>query len=78
MTGQDLPSAVDLTRAQYSGWACVWCRAPLKIGAVSQGRARGQVGAVRMDVEVFACPSCAIEPQRIIPLKHTRSRTRRR
>jgi hypothetical protein len=54
-----LPSAVTLSRAQYSGWACVWCHAVLKHGAVSAGRAEGRVGAVDLSVEVYACPSCA-------------------
>jgi len=54
-----LPSAVTLSRAQYSGWACVWCGASLEHGAVSAGRAEGRVGAVDLSVEVYACPGCA-------------------
>jgi len=54
-----LPSALDLTYGQYSGWACVWCRKRLTSGAVSAGVARGQEGAHNFDVEVFACPDCA-------------------
>lgn len=53
------PRAADLTHAQYSGWACAFCRAPLSKGAVSAGRAEGHVGAVDLSVEVYACPSCA-------------------
>lgn len=57
-----LPDATDLTRAQYSGWACVWCGIKLDKGAVSQGRVTGQAGAHRLDIEVYACPACAISP----------------
>lgn len=57
-----LPSALDLTRAQFDGWACVWCSAPLKKGAVSEGRATGRVGSHDLSIEVYACPSCAVAP----------------
>ncbi|MFR0359076.1 hypothetical protein [Streptomyces sediminimaris] len=52
------PAAVDLTRAQYAGWACCWCgRSLLHVrGAVSAGTARGTVGAVVLDVDVYGCP----------------------
>jgi hypothetical protein len=55
-----LPPAPDLTWAQYSGWACVFCRVRLSKGAVSAGRAEGSCGAHDLSVEVFACPSCAL------------------
>jgi hypothetical protein len=55
-----VPAATELTRAQYSGWACVYCHAPLDKGAVSAGRAEGQVGAVDLGVEVYACSGCAV------------------
>ncbi|UXY28569.1 hypothetical protein [Streptomyces sp. HUAS TT20] len=50
-----LPSALDLTRAQYSGWACVRCHASLQNGAVPAGRARGSIGAHALDVDVYQC-----------------------
>jgi hypothetical protein len=55
-----LPAAVDLTRAQYSGWACVFCHASLAKGVVSAGRAEGHIEAHDLSVEVFACPGCAL------------------
>lgn len=58
----ELPPATELTRAQYSGWACVYCRAPLDKGAVFAGRAQGSSGAHDLSVEVYACPSCADAP----------------
>lgn len=60
--GPSLPSALALTTAQYSGWACVWCGDTLRKGAVSAGRAEGRIGAIDMSVEVYACPVCAIAP----------------
>lgn len=54
-----LPSALDLTRAQYSGWACVWCGATLQNGATPAGRACGSSGAHVLDVDVYQCPTCA-------------------
>lgn len=54
-----LPPAAVLTRAQYSGWACVFCRTPLTKGAVSAGRSAGRRGAVDLSVEGYACPHCA-------------------
>ncbi|MGP4089549.1 hypothetical protein [Streptomyces sp. KR55] len=59
-----LPSALDLTRAQYSGWACCWCGKSLVdvTGAVSAGVSRGRDGAHVLDIEVYACPDCAIAP----------------
>lgn len=55
-----IPAATELTRAQYSGWACVFCHTLLDKGAVSVGRAEGSVGAVDLSVEVYACPGCAV------------------
>lgn len=59
-----LPSALDLTRPQFDGWACVWCGIPLlgMEGVVSAGRATGMLGAHDLSVEVYACPACAIAP----------------
>lgn len=53
-----LPSADDLTYAQYQGWACVWCCASLWTarGGVPVGRARSEDGS---SIEVYACPGCA-------------------
>lgn len=50
-----LPDAARLPRAVYSGWACVWCGASLLPGGAPAGRARGQIGAVRLDVDVYQC-----------------------
>ncbi len=50
-----LPSALELTRSQYSGWACVWCGASLARGGVSVGRVQGSIGAHDLSVEVYAC-----------------------
>lgn len=55
-----LPLATELSRAQFDGWACVFCRAKLGKGAVSAGRAEGRVGAHDLSIEVYACPSCAV------------------
>lgn len=55
-----VPSARELTRAQYSGWACVYCSADLSKGAVSAGRSQGSVGAHDLSVEVYACAGCAV------------------
>jgi hypothetical protein len=57
-----LPPANALTKAQHDGWACVWCRSPLTLGAKSAGIARGQMGAHVLDVEVYACPDCTHAP----------------
>lgn len=54
-----LPPATELSRAQHSGWACVFCHARLDKGAVSAGRAKGHIGAHDMSIEVYACPDCA-------------------
>lgn len=62
-----LPDAASLSRAVYSGWACVLCGASLAQGGVPAGRARGQIGAVRMDVDVYRCRpgrGCGIRPAR--------------
>lgn len=61
MKPRPLPSALDLPRPQYEGWACVWCGIPLlgMEGTVSAGRATGMMGAHDMSVEVYACPGCA-------------------
>jgi hypothetical protein len=55
-----VPAATELSRAQYSGWACVFCSARLGKGAVSVGRTEGRVGSVDLSVEVYACPGCAV------------------
>lgn len=55
-----LPSALELSRAQFDGWACVFCRRQLGKGAVSAGRAKGHVGAHDLSIEVYACPACAV------------------
>ncbi|MGW3186336.1 hypothetical protein ACWDBT_00570 [Streptomyces ardesiacus] len=53
----DLPDAASLSRAAYSGWACVFCGASLATtGGVSVGRAEGRSGAHDLSVEVYACP----------------------
>jgi hypothetical protein len=57
-----LPCAASLTAPQYNGWACVWCATTLDKGAVSAGRATGQMGAHAFDIEVYACPGCATAP----------------
>jgi hypothetical protein len=51
-----LPSALDLTPAQYSGWACCLCGASLRNGGAPAGRARGSIGAHVLDVDVYRCP----------------------
>ncbi|GGU69063.1 hypothetical protein [Streptomyces daghestanicus] len=59
MTGEtrELPPAIELPRARYSGWACVWCGASLRhVLAVPAGRATGYVGAHDMSTEVSQCP----------------------
>ncbi|WP_405695320.1 hypothetical protein OHA99_09490 [Streptomyces coelicoflavus] len=50
-----LPNAARLPRAVYSGWACVWCGASLSLGGAPAGRARGQIGAFCLDVDVYQC-----------------------
>jgi hypothetical protein len=64
VTGLELPSALDLTRPQFDGWACVWCGIPLMgmEGVTSAGRAEGRMGAHDMGVEVYACPACTVAP----------------
>ncbi|GGW15694.1 hypothetical protein GCM10018980_52190 [Streptomyces capoamus] len=57
-----LPPATELTRAQHSGWACVWCTASLQAGGVPAGRAEGRSGAHDLSVQVYACTRCAQEP----------------
>ncbi|MFJ4785524.1 hypothetical protein [Streptomyces sp. NPDC088794] len=59
------PGAADLSRAQYSGWACCWCGKGLldEKGVVSAGIARGRQGAVVLDIEVYACAACAVAPE---------------
>lgn len=57
-----LPNAATLPRERWAGRACVWCGTALTSGAVSQGIARGQVGAIVLDAEVWACPLCAWGP----------------
>ena len=62
MTRRPLPPVQELTRAQFDGWACVWCRTPLWKGATSAGRARGRMGDHVLDIEVYACPVCGPTP----------------
>lgn len=64
MNTPSLPSALDLTRAQFDGWACVWCGIPLMgmSGVVSAGRATGTLGSHDLSIEVYACPPCAVAP----------------
>ncbi|MGW0647908.1 hypothetical protein ACWD4T_03735 [Streptomyces umbrinus] len=58
------PPPVDkLGYEQYSGRACCWCGKALRRGAVSAGISRGSQGACVLDIEVYACPSCAGPPQ---------------
>ena len=57
------PPALELTRAQYSGWACCWCGKELRRGAISAGIARGQLGAHVLDIEVYAHPECVTAPE---------------
>ncbi|MER7967802.1 hypothetical protein ABTX35_02095 [Streptomyces sp. NPDC096080] len=59
MTTAPLPSATALTRAQYDGWACVLCRAPIQTGGVLVGRAVGAIGVHDLSVDVYACGGCA-------------------
>lgn len=58
------PPPVDrLTRAQYSGWACVWCGETLWHGAASAGISRGYSGTYALDNEVYECsPPCGKRP----------------
>ncbi|MFF7982264.1 hypothetical protein ACFZDK_24570 [Streptomyces sp. NPDC007901] len=55
----ELPDATKLTRAQHSGWACVFCHAGLWKGAVKAGRAVGFIGAHDLSIDVYACAGCA-------------------
>lgn len=57
-----LPAVQDLTRAQFDGWACVWCSTPLRSGAVSAGRAEGHLGKHDLSIEVYECPACHQPP----------------
>ena len=58
----DPPRATELGYEAYSGRACCWCGKPLRHGAVSAGISRGRIGAVVLDVEVYACPDHANGP----------------
>ncbi|GGX84217.1 hypothetical protein [Streptomyces minutiscleroticus] len=62
MSAHRLPRAQTLTAEQWAGRACVWCGVPLAQGAISVGIARGCVGSVNLDAEVFACPDCTTNP----------------
>jgi hypothetical protein len=62
MSTREIPPVTDLTFGQCQGWACVWCRVRLTVGAVSAGIARGRSGAHVLDTEVYACPDCAAHP----------------
>lgn len=63
MSRRTLPSALDLTRPQFDGRACVWCSTPLWQNAVAVGRAEGRLGEHDLSIEVYACPACAPAPQ---------------
>ena len=54
------PPATELGYEAYSGRACCWCGRKLWSGAVSAGISRGREGAVVLDIEVYACPCCAV------------------
>jgi hypothetical protein len=58
------PPATELGYEAYSGRACCWCGKELWSGAVSAGISRGRQGAVVLDIEVYACPACAVAPER--------------
>jgi hypothetical protein len=48
MTTRELPPVTDLTEQQQRGWSCVWCKAPLTVGAdrdLGEKRARPGGGA---------------------------------
>ncbi len=49
-----MPDAWDLPRDRYSGWACVWCGASLRLGGALAGRATSERGAYYA-VDVFEC-----------------------
>ncbi|MFH9816126.1 hypothetical protein [Streptomyces sp. NPDC017230] len=75
MSARTLPDASRLSRAVYSGWACVWCSASLARGGVPAGRARGQIGAHRMDVDVYQCrPGTGCHARRRQPTSTTEGR----
>lgn len=57
-----LPAVEELTRAQFDGWACVWCSTPLRSGASSAGRAQGFIGEHDLSIEVYECPACHQAP----------------
>ncbi|MGR3871002.1 hypothetical protein ACUXZZ_20710 [Streptomyces graminifolii] len=78
MTAPALPSALDLTRPQFDGWACVWCGVPLMgmAGVTSAGRAEGQIGAHDLGVEVYACAPCTVAP--LTPAERARALRGRR
>lgn len=56
-TSRQIPSALDLTHAQRSGWACVWCGASLAQApdAVLVGKTRGSLGTHVLDGDVYGC-----------------------
>lgn len=60
----DPPPVGDLSKAQYDGWACCWCGSSLlSVKAVPAGVSRGSSGVHVLDIEVWACPGCAVAPQ---------------
>lgn len=66
MTLPEPPPVRELSRAQYSGWACCWCGKSLLdvTGAVSAGIARGSSGVHVLDIGVYACgPECPQMPR---------------
>ncbi|WP_272590368.1 hypothetical protein [Streptomyces sp. M92] len=70
-----LPDAARLSRAVYSGWACVRCGASLAKGGIPAGRAVGRIGSVRMDVDVYQCrPGTGCSGHRRQPASTTEGR----
>lgn len=60
------PPVRQLSKAQYDGWACCWCGKGLldEKGAAPAGISRGRQGAVVLDIQVYACATCAVPPER--------------
>ncbi|MFE6849011.1 hypothetical protein [Streptomyces sp. NPDC057686] len=51
-----LPPPAGLTWDQATGRACIICNQRLTVGAVYRGWIREQIGAHRLDKEVWSCP----------------------
>lgn len=62
MNRRPIPAVEELTRAQFDGWACVWCSTPLRAGASSAGRTEGRLGEHDLSIEVYECPACHQAP----------------